>query len=84
MFPAALETLKKCMTSNDVTAWKKLLCKDVYAQRVHGEPDMEFQPQDYNEERKEEIKMSQKVFNEARGLESDYDATVAQFEMERA
>ncbi len=77
MFPAALETLKKCMTPDDVTAWKKLLCKNVYAKRVRGEPDMEFEPQDFNEERKDEIKMSQRVYNEARGLEYDYDATVA-------
>ncbi len=51
------------MSSDDVTAWKKLLCKNVYGQRVRGEPDLEFQPQDYEEESKEAIKMSQKVFD---------------------
>ena len=35
------------------------------------------------EERKEAIKMSQRVFNEARGLEYDFDAAVAQFELEK-
>lgn len=72
------------MTSDDVAAWKKQLCKNVYGQRVHGEPDIEFEPQDFNEERKEAMKMSQRVFGEARGLECDHDATVAQFEAERA
>ena len=71
------------MTSDDVAAWKKQLCKNVYGQRVRGEPDMEFQPQDLNEERKEAMKMSQRVFDEARKLECDHDDTVAKFEAEK-
>jgi hypothetical protein len=77
VFPAAIESLKKCLTSDDVTAWKKLLCKNVYFKKVRGEPDLEFEPQDYEEESKEAMKMSQKIFIEAKGLENDYSATVA-------
>jgi hypothetical protein len=35
-------------------------------------------------ESKEAMKMSQKVFIEARGLENDYSATVAKFDIEKA
>ena len=31
VLPAALESLRKCQTADDVGLWRKALCKDVYS-----------------------------------------------------
>ncbi len=59
-----------------MSAWRKALTKEVYARQVIGDLDRDFNPQDEEEESKEQLKMSDKVLIEARGLESDHRAVI--------
>ena len=87
VFPAQVESLRKCQTAEDVGLWRKALVRDVYSRQVEGESLEQLLALRFNtkeEESKDELKMSERVFLAAKGLEDDQKLAERQFEIDKA
>jgi hypothetical protein len=69
LFPKGIEDLKKCADLFAVNEWRTQFCSAVYERKLGVDWDaIRFNPQD--EERKEDLTMSQRFYLEAVKLES--------------
>ena len=72
VFPERLESLKKCKEGQEISLWRKLFIRDLYSKLLDGEnvEDFNQNPQE-EEENKNAMIMSQRVYLEAKRLEDD-------------
>ena len=68
VFPKSLEALKTCVDLQQVGEWREQHCKSIYERKLGGNWDaiLAYNPQD--EESKDDLTMSQRVYIEAQKL----------------